>query len=303
VTYAPADLLAVRQFLLTSTGLSGDAVGIVGDPDHASTGGYHEGNDDLARVGRLNTDYSKRESARDRPGTNAASAIDYGTFRKNVNGVWVSDRTVTAGLVLACQRGDPRTRDVREVIYTPDGSTVRRFDRLGIRSTGDSSHLYHTHISFFRDSEGRRARPDNILGLLTELMGAATVDFAPADTNAWIQARRTEALVDDLPTVLDLGHPNKLRARLVGLEGKVDQLIVAAAADAARDAAAKVAIDALATALAAGGGSVDSAAVIARINEVADAESTTVTALRAEVASLRADLAEAAQAAADAFDA
>lgn len=30
MTYAPADLLAVRLYLLTSTGLSGDAVGIVG---------------------------------------------------------------------------------------------------------------------------------------------------------------------------------------------------------------------------------------------------------------------------------
>lgn len=166
MTNAPTDLLAIRQYLLKVVDLAGDAVGIVGDPAHASSGGYHEGNDDLARVGRLNSDYSKRESGRDQPGTNSASALDIGDFSHN----GLTLRAITLALVAACQRGDPRTRDIREVIYTPDGSTVRRWDRLGIRDTGDSSHLYHTHLSFFRDSEGRRAAPDNILGLLVELI-------------------------------------------------------------------------------------------------------------------------------------
>lgn len=267
MTYAPADLLAVRQYLMAQTGLPANALGIPGDPDHADTGGYHEGNDDLARVGRLSTDYSKRESPRDRPGSNAASALDIGDFVRGA----VSLRSLTLGLVAACRRGDPRTADVREVIYTPDGSTVRRFDRLGIRTTGDSSHLFHTHISFFRDSEGRRDRPDNVLGLLAELIeGDGTVDQFYLD--------RISASYD-----------------------AVVRLEKAAAAEAVRDAATKAAIDALAGALTAAGGSVDSAAVIARINEVAAAESATVAALRAEVADLRARLAASAQAAADAY--
>lgn len=172
MTYAPDDLLAVRRYLMRITGLDAASLGIQGDPAHASSGGYHEGNDDLSRVGRLGTDYSKRESARDRPGTNAASALDIGDFVTPR----VSLRSLTLGLVQAAQHGDPRMADVREIIHTPDGSTVRRWDRLGIRSTGDSSHLYHTHLSFFRDSEGRRAGSGNILGILQELIeGKATI--------------------------------------------------------------------------------------------------------------------------------
>ncbi len=116
-------------------------------------------------------------------------------------------------------------------------------------------------------------------------------------SDAW----RTHTIINDEEKVpanapLIAGQPNLLRARLVGLETKVDQLVVAAAADATRDAAAKVAIDALATALAAAGGSVDSAAIIARIDAVAAAESQTVAALRAEVAALRQRIGAAAQA-------
>lgn len=176
MTYNPDDLVAIRRYLLstldTHVGISAaadldpDEVGIAGDPAHASTGGYHEGNDDLARVGRLTSDYSKRESPRDRPGTNAASALDIGEF---VHGP-LTLRSLTLRLVAACEAGDPRTRDVREVIYSPDGVNVKRWDRLGIRTTGDDSHLWHSHLSFFRDSEGRRAADDNILGLLRELI-------------------------------------------------------------------------------------------------------------------------------------
>jgi hypothetical protein len=161
VTYAPNDLLAVRSFLVARTTLDPASLGIVGDPAHAATGGYHEGNDDLARVGRLNSDYSKRESTRDRPGTNAASALDIGDC--------YSLHSTTKAIVDACRAGDPRTRDIREVIYTLDDSTVQRWDRLGIRSTGDGTHLWHTHISFFRDSEGRRDDGDNFLGLLRSI--------------------------------------------------------------------------------------------------------------------------------------
>lgn len=290
MTYAPADLLAVRQYLLTSTGLSGDAVGIVGDPEHASTGGYHEGNDDLARVGRLSTDYSKRENARDRPGSNAASALDIGDF---VHGK-VSLRSLTLGFVAACERSDPRTADVREVIYTPDGSTVRRFDRLGIRTTGDSSHLFHTHISFFRDSEGRRAQPDNVLGLLRALIEGDDMGFMD-DPSAAALAWQSDAVAFGKPTIAD--GPQK--GLPVWLVAAVQRLEAAAVADAARDAGAKVAIDALAAALTAGGGSVDMVAVRAAM---ADAVHDAVGPLQAQVANLRAQLAERDRAAAATWD-
>lgn len=164
MTYAPDDLQVVRRYVLSKTNLDANSVGIAGDKGHASDGGYHEGNDDLASVGKLSSDYSKRESPRDRPGSNAASALDIGNFDHNGRNL----RALSQFIVNKCKGGDTRCKDIREVIYTPNGVNVSRWDRLGIRATGDSSHLYHTHLSFFRDSEGRRALPNNILGLLTE---------------------------------------------------------------------------------------------------------------------------------------
>lgn len=187
MTYAPSDLLAVRTWLLSrfdiNKGLTRAAdldpaeVGVVGDSAHKATGGYHCGNVWLADVGRLNSDYSKRESPRDRPGTNAASALDIGDFSAAGHTL----RSLSTAIVAACQRGDSRTRDLREVIYSPDGSTVKRWDRLGIRTTGGSDHRWHTHLSFHRDSEGRRDRDDNFLGLLKAIVDRTESTTTPGD--------------------------------------------------------------------------------------------------------------------------
>lgn len=185
MTYAPADLAEVRGYLIhrldlqpgvaRASDLERNEVGIVGNAAHISSGGYHVGADDLTAAGRVGRDYSVVESSRDRTGlSNAASALDIGDFTADLGGRRVTLRSLSAAIVDACRRGDPRTRDVREVIWSPDGTAVTRWDRLGIRSGGDSSHRWHTHISFFRDSEGRRARPDNFLGLLTSIIDGGT---------------------------------------------------------------------------------------------------------------------------------
>lgn len=167
MTYAPGDLLIVRNYVRTKTGLPDTSMGIVGDTSHNSSGGYHVGRDVMSMLGTApeqpGGDYSYTESQRDRNGlTNAASAFDLG-------GAFPRFREITVGIVNACKAGDPRTRDIREVIYTDNGTTVKRWDALGRRTTGDSSHLQHTHVSFFRDSDGRRDDDDNFLGLLKEL--------------------------------------------------------------------------------------------------------------------------------------
>jgi hypothetical protein len=163
VTYAPQDLLDVVRYLETR-GAPLASLGIVGDEAHVSTGGYHVGRDDLAAHGRLGYDYSVVESPRDHHPTNAASALDFGG-----TSWW---RPLTLWLVSQAAANAPGTGDIREIIYTPDGETVHRFDRLGVRSTGDDSHLYHTHISFFRDSEGRRY---SFLNLLRSYFEGATM--------------------------------------------------------------------------------------------------------------------------------
>ena len=153
MTYAPDTLIAARRLLIdTVPGLTGAEVGIVGDTAHAATGtSYHLGKDQLAT-----SSYSIVESPRDRNGlTNAASGLDIGEFAFTRRGKTHNLRTFSAWLVGECKAGAADTKDIREVIYSLDGQTVKRWDRLGRRSTGDSSHRWHTHISYFRDSEKR----------------------------------------------------------------------------------------------------------------------------------------------------
>lgn len=162
MTRAPANLLDLRSLLLTHLDnapgpddLDPAEVGIVGDPAHR--GGYHCGSD---RV--VPNDYSVVESPRDRAGlTLDAAAIDVGEFDVRSGGGRHTLASFSVWCVGQCVANAADTRDIREIIYSPDGTTVKRWDRLGKRTTGDSSHRWHTHFSFFRDAikAGRDQRP------------------------------------------------------------------------------------------------------------------------------------------------
>lgn len=156
MTRVPENLLAVRRLLLDHLNVDEDRnraqdlepaeVGIVGDPAHR--GGYHCGED---RV--LTRDYSVVESSRDSAGlTLDAAALDVGLFEVRVDGRTHDLHSFSTWCVAQCAAGTPDSRDIREIIYSPDGKVVRRWDRLRKRTSGDSSHLWHTHFSFFRDS-------------------------------------------------------------------------------------------------------------------------------------------------------
>lgn len=153
MTRAPANLLAVRSLLLTHLDnapgpddLDPAEVGIVGDPAHR--GGYHCGSNRT-----VTNDYSVFESPRDRAGlTLDAAALDVGQFRVTTPKGTFDLPHYSKWLVAQCAANTADTRDIREVIYSPDGTTVKRWDRLGRRSTGDSSHRWHTHQSYFRDA-------------------------------------------------------------------------------------------------------------------------------------------------------
>ncbi|MET7670305.1 hypothetical protein ABZS39_19530 [Micromonospora luteifusca] len=154
--------MALRSLLLTHLDnapgpddLEPEEVGIVGDPAHR--GGYHCGSD---RV--VPNDYSVVESPRDRAGlTLDAAALDVGGFEVRSGGRTNTLPSFSLWCVGQCVANAADTGDIREIIYSPDGSTVKRWDRLGKRSTGDSSHRWHTHFSFFRDAikAGRDQRP------------------------------------------------------------------------------------------------------------------------------------------------
>jgi hypothetical protein len=153
MSYAPPTLVALADYWKAHGGVP---LGIVGDASHVAGGtSYHLGKDHL-----IPGAYSAI-LPRDKAGlTNAASAIDLG----KLNGTYTELRTFSKWLVAECQAGFGKpgslTRDIREVIYSPDGVTVWRWDGVNNQHAtgpgqGDLSHTTHTHVSEFRDSEFR----------------------------------------------------------------------------------------------------------------------------------------------------
>lgn len=158
MTTAPDCLRAARTLMLAHldihpTGsypadLDPAEVGIVGDTQHAAQGdSYHLGLPEQRRTG-----YSVSESPRDAALTTHARAIDWGWFSIRVAGKSHDLRSFSIWLVAQCKANTPDTRDIREVIYSPDGKVVRRWDRLGRRTSGDDSHETHTHVSYHSDA-------------------------------------------------------------------------------------------------------------------------------------------------------
>lgn len=157
MTFAPITIRAVAEFWSAQGGVN---LGIVPDARHRQSGGYHCGRDDLVAAGRLATDYSTQHP-RDRAGlTDAASALDLGKLR----GSLAELQAFSTWLVEQCQAKAPGTEDIREVIWSPDGKVVKRWsgiDRITRdgwptgTGNGDQSHLWHTHISWFRDAQTR----------------------------------------------------------------------------------------------------------------------------------------------------
>jgi hypothetical protein len=199
MSYPPQEIKDARAFwLATVPSLDPIAVGIVGDDAHAASGtSYHLGKDALK-----SGSYSVVESSRDRKGlTNAAAALDVGYFEITVAGRKYTLRDYNRWLVAQCEAGTPDTQDIREVIYSLDGKTVKRWDRLQIRTTGDSSHTGHTHHSFFRDSE-TRDKTALFRRWFTEI-GHLEDDVTPDDLNK-IRAMLTEEKIVPGPDESDV---------------------------------------------------------------------------------------------------
>jgi len=148
-TTNPPKLVELGNFW---TAAGGRNLGIKGDASHAAKGvSYHLGKDELR------ADAGSRKLQRDKDGlTNSASAIDLG----KLDGSLQSLRVFSKSLVARCIADAAVRRDIREIIYTADGTTVQRYDSTDNKihkgpNQGDLSHLGHTHISYFRDSEFR----------------------------------------------------------------------------------------------------------------------------------------------------
>lgn len=153
MTYPPNTLLELGRYWTDHGGIN---LGIVGDAAH--TRGYHLGRDRIySPSGVGDQDYSVN-LARDKRGlSNGAAAIDLGRLRGSLPNLYAFSRA----LVDLCQSGSEGTQDIREIIYSPDGKRVQRYSHVDglIHSgpgNGDASHIGHTHVSYYRDSEARR---------------------------------------------------------------------------------------------------------------------------------------------------
>lgn len=152
MTYAPATIRTAQAYWQSRGGVP---LGIVGDARHQRRASYHNGQDAIERYGRTALDDYSIRLPRDREPylTNAAAAIDLG----RLGGTYKGLRDYSNWLVARCLTDPVTRRDVREVIYSPDGDTVQRYsgpDNV-VRVGGTADHRFHTHISFYRDSERR----------------------------------------------------------------------------------------------------------------------------------------------------
>jgi hypothetical protein len=229
VTYPPDDLRAIQRYVHDKTMQDYNSLGIIHSTPQG--GGYHEGQDLLAAANRAPgpkypfSDYSyadARAVSKDGLGRDlaaadrlagdptAASAFDLGSgFDRFLEfNRWMRNKVL---------EGDPRTRDIREIIYTLDGKTVHRLDRTGMQpDSGDDTHLSHTHFSFFRDSLGRRAADDNFLGLLKEFFGDQTAsvpgeddeEMSTGEVKPGFAFGNPDGRVDELVTGVGLGPVN-----------------------------------------------------------------------------------------------
>lgn len=177
MTQAPADLLELRSRIQARTGLTAVELGIVGDSAHAATGGYHEGRTDLERAGVVGSDYSTR-LPRDRAGlTESASAIDIGARWAAGRSVWLR---FNAALVAALHANEPALAAVRAVNYTDANGATLRTDREHGWSTESNSDRDHTHVEWYRDTEGnRQASLDRLVQLVDQVVAGGPVAAPP----------------------------------------------------------------------------------------------------------------------------
>lgn len=200
MSYAPASILNVAK-LWTDRG--GSNLGIVGDASHQARPSYHNGRDVIARYGRTcSTDYSICHPRDVRGLSDAASALDIGPGAVGFRLL----RDFTKRLGEAVVRGDPDTADIREVLGTDDGATVRCWisPQAGggkvLTGCADTSHLTHTHVSWFRDARDHDLTPPfrRLLGLQTsaptpevDMIATVTVTPFPASVHIAIPAGTT----------------------------------------------------------------------------------------------------------------
>jgi hypothetical protein len=285
---APEDLRTVRKIVMSLTGITNvTAVGITGDANHVD--GYHLGRDRLKALGKLATDFSVVQFARDMAGlTNSASALDISLEWAKAKGGRDAATAFSNLMVADLRAGTPGSEVLRAINLSLDGTKAKRSRvdrRVGLAKTRPSTDTVdtHTHFEFFRDTEG--TRDGAFLTLLRrrilQAQGRKEDDMLRDEKAKGADGFERSALTalfdlhNEMILGADFGRKNGAVNRLKRVETRL-------AESAAREKALSSAFQALAGNVA----NVDTDAVMAHIDKVAAAESATVQALHDEIAEL-----------------
>jgi hypothetical protein len=214
-------ITAMRAPLCAAFRVGPENFGSKGNLNHAS--GYHRSlnwvlhSPDSVYGAR---DYSAQLAA-DKGNGDDVAAFDF------TPGVWGSSDNrkkmiaITARMIDALKRNDPRVAAVREFAGTLDGTTVVTYDhaRRAFKAPFDSSHLDHGHGSIYRTM----TRADHS-GIVSVILGESMAEW-------------TQQQINDVVYTLTA---NPLHARLNVLEGNIDEIKAALAELTARPAAGPI---------------------------------------------------------------
>lgn len=254
----PAAITAMRQPLCSAFGVGPDAFGAKGNILHMS--GYHRSRRWVltspdSRYG--SSDYSVTRTLDQSGDPDWVSAFDF------TPGVWGSAENrrrmqlITSRVYVAAQHGDPRLANLREFAGTLDGKTVITFNCAdgSIKAPFDISHLDHGHGSLWRSRAA-----NSHTGIVDVMLGIPEVDMdanqAQQLTNLheWTKNYLQGNVTGTWPHsggVLPELVPNKRLNLIPGLTAQVTALTAA--------------VQTLADAVNAGGGNIDTAAILAAV--------------------------------------
>ncbi len=276
--------------------------GIVPDRAHLDDGGYHVSLADLAAYGNLGDYSSSRPLDKAPPVTTAgrvfAAAVDVSMSKADMV------RLYGRAMAVFNNPADPRRKYINAINVwdgNPNHAPRRLNFQTGSNTTASKDHTWHSHgdqprayVDVHRNAaeawQAARAfvsmvKGDSVADYLTNASGGTDVNVSDNDAKHLIW--RAYALTFGLTVVPEgpaKGEPVVPNVKLLAIESAVGQLVAEATADKARDAAQLAAIQALADALKAGGGSVETAAIVAAVNAAADKVRADVIALQEKLA-------------------
>jgi len=276
--------------------------------------GYHNTRGNLLAEPEWRNDYSIRDEEDKQGPADKCAAYDW-TFPEAHAGNYGRIRLYTDRLQAAWERDDPRVSGWREALGQSDSDLLAEgYDfRYHRERTPDSSHLWHIHLS---EDRGMVESWHNKQAMLSVLSGQSLEDWlagggsAPGPIGDDMLPDERAALGEVLliltqgkrgnaPQLIDPAANQTVAGRPISwLPGQQHDRAAAETAMAAQLSAMTVMLAAMAEILndlASGGGSVDTAVIIARMNELAAEADADRTAMQTTIDQLTAELTEANQ--------